>query len=78
MEVSVDDGVTWADAVVGPADLGPWAWRAWSFDWTPSGVGEHVLACRARALDAPDRPAWNLGGYANPAPQRVVVTVTDG
>ena len=25
--------------------------------------------------DAADRPAWNLGGYANPAPQRIVVTV---
>ena len=78
VEVSVDGGATWADAVVGPADLGPWAWRPWSFEWTPARVGEHVLACRARASEAPDRPAWNLGGYANPAPQRIVVTVTDG
>jgi DMSO/TMAO reductase YedYZ molybdopterin-dependent catalytic subunit len=77
VEVSVDDGATWADATLGAADLGPWAWRSWQFDWTPSGQGEHVLACRARATegDAADRPAWNLGGYVNPAPQRIAVTV---
>jgi len=69
--------MTWADATLGTADLGPWAWRSWEFDWTPTRTGEHVLACRAgaTAADSRDRPAWNLGGYANPAPQRVTVTV---
>ncbi|MFL5682548.1 MAG: molybdopterin-dependent oxidoreductase [Chloroflexota bacterium] len=77
VEVSVDDGTTWADATLGTADLGPWAWRSWEFDWTPSRPGEYALACRARATarDAVERPEWNLGGYANPAPQRVAVTV---
>jgi DMSO/TMAO reductase YedYZ molybdopterin-dependent catalytic subunit len=77
VEVSVDDGATWADATLGAADLGPWAWRSWQFNWTPSGQGKHVLACRARATegDAADLPAWNLGGYVNPAPQRIAVTV---
>src|SRR3954447_13228660 len=77
VEVSVDDGTTWADATLGSADLGPWAWRSWEFDWRPTRPGQHVLACRARAAaaDSGDRPAWNLGGYANPAPQRVTVTV---
>jgi DMSO/TMAO reductase YedYZ molybdopterin-dependent catalytic subunit len=79
VEVSVDGEATWVDATLGPADLGPWAWRSWWFDWTPPGPAVYTLACRARAADtdADDRPAWNLGGYANPAPQRVVVTVTD-
>ena len=78
VEVSVDDGATWADATLGPADLGPWAWRSWSFDWTPSRAGDHVLACRARAATtSANRPDWNLGGYANPAPQRIKATVTD-
>jgi len=76
VEVSVDGGTTWADAMVAPAELGPWAWRSWAFEWTPSGPGVHVLSCRARTEDDPDRLAWNLGGYANPAPQRVVVTAT--
>ena len=25
----------------------PWAWRRWTFEWTP-GAGEHELCCRAR------------------------------
>ena len=78
VEVSVDDGATWADAALGPADLGPWAWREWAFDWTPARPGAHVLSCRARTALESDRPAWNLGGYTNPAPQKVTVTVTDG
>ncbi len=80
VEVSVDDGLTWLEATVAPADLGPWAWRSWAFDWTPSRAGQHVLSCRPRPGGGadPERPAWNLGGYANPAPQRIVVTVTDG
>jgi sulfane dehydrogenase subunit SoxC len=76
VEVSVDDGLTWTDATLAPADLGPWAWRSWALEWTPSQPGVHVLSCRARAAGDADRPAWNLGGYANPAPQRVVVMVT--
>jgi sulfane dehydrogenase subunit SoxC len=77
VEVSVDDGITWSDASLGAAELGPWAWRSWEFDWTPSEPGEYVLACRARSTDsgASGRPAWNLGGYANPAPQRIALTV---
>lgn len=79
VDVSVDDGETWVEASVAAADLGPWAWRSWAFDWMPSGTGRHVLSCRARVGAAdPDRPDWNLGGYANPAPQRIVVTATDG
>ena len=80
VEVSVDGGTTWVEADLEAPELGPWAWRGWSFDWRPGAAGEYVLCCRARdaagaTLAAP--PAWNLGGYANPAPQRVPVTVTD-
>jgi len=81
VDVSFDDGDTWVEATLDPADLGPWAWRSWAFDWIPSRAGRYVLACRARvdqSAETPGRPAWNLGGYANPAPQRIVVTVTDG
>ncbi len=78
VEVSVDDGRTWREARLGPAELGTWAWRSWSFDWLPSGPGEHVLCCRARDAAGASQagaPGWNVGGYANPAPQRVLVMV---
>jgi DMSO/TMAO reductase YedYZ molybdopterin-dependent catalytic subunit len=48
VEVSVDDGATWADATVGRADLGPWAWRSWQFDWTPSDRGARPRLPRPR------------------------------
>jgi DMSO/TMAO reductase YedYZ molybdopterin-dependent catalytic subunit len=80
VEVSTDDGATWNEARLDPADLGPWAWRGWSYDWKAE-PGRHVLACRARdeAGNAqPGEPRWNVGGYANNEVQRVVVTVTPG
>ena len=80
VQVSVDDGGTWHEADVGPADLGQWAWQAWSYDWNPTEPGEHVVCCRARdsaGNDQANYPPWNVGGYANPAPHRLHVTVRD-
>jgi DMSO/TMAO reductase YedYZ molybdopterin-dependent catalytic subunit len=78
VEVSVDDGATWAHAIVHPQQLGPWAWQSWTFDWEPAATGEYVLCCRARDASGEaqaDLPDWNVGGYANPAPRSVPVTV---
>jgi DMSO/TMAO reductase YedYZ molybdopterin-dependent catalytic subunit len=78
VEVSTDDGATWQEARLDPPELGPWAWRRWSYDWTAAGPGRRVLACRARdeAGNAQAaEPRWNVGGYANNEVQRVVVTV---
>lgn len=79
VEVSIDGGVTWDEATVQPQELGPWAWQSWTYEWAPAAPGEHVLCCRARDASGnaqADMPDWNVGGYANPAPQRVLVTVT--
>jgi DMSO/TMAO reductase YedYZ molybdopterin-dependent catalytic subunit len=78
VEISVDDGATWSPARLEPAQLGRWAWRGWSFEWDAQ-PGEHVLACRARDAaghEQPLEPAWNVGGYANNAVQRVRVAVS--
>ncbi len=77
VDVSVDDGRTWAPAALGEAMLGRWAWRPWSFLWDAS-PGEHVLCCRARDAagnEQPLDPPWNVGGYVNNAVQRVSVVV---
>jgi DMSO/TMAO reductase YedYZ molybdopterin-dependent catalytic subunit len=79
VSVSVDGGATWAEAALEPAELGPWAWRRFTFEWTPGSPGLHVLCARARDEAGnvqPDEPAWNVGGYANNAVQRVPVTVS--
>ena len=78
VEVSDDGGETWAEAELLPDTLGRWAWRAWRFDWD-ARPGERELCCRARDVAGSVQPleaAWNLGGYANNAVQRVPVTVS--
>ncbi len=77
VEVSTDGGATWREAQLDRAKLGRWAWRRWSYDWDAQ-PGRHVLACRTRdeAGNAQAaEPRWNVGGYANNEPQRVVVTI---
>jgi sulfane dehydrogenase subunit SoxC len=79
VEVSADGGETWADAELQVAES-PWAWRGWTFAWTPGAPGEYVLCSRATDEAGnvqPPKPRWNLGGYANNAFQRVPVTVPE-
>jgi DMSO/TMAO reductase YedYZ molybdopterin-dependent catalytic subunit len=77
VSVSLDGGKSW-DAAELEDDLGsPWAWRRWTFPWSPT-AGEYELCCRARDAagnEQPLEPSWNLGGYANNAVQRIPVTV---
>jgi DMSO/TMAO reductase YedYZ molybdopterin-dependent catalytic subunit len=78
VEVSVDGGGAWADAVL-ENPIGDFAWRGWSFLWD-AAPGEHVLCCRATDAGGntqPLEPLWNLGGYCNNAVQRVRVVVRD-
>ena len=77
VDVSTDGGASWSAAQVDPPELGPWAWRRWTFEWDAS-PGEHTLACRATDAAGntqPLEPEWNVGGYANNAVQRIRVAV---
>jgi hypothetical protein len=77
VDVSVDGGASWARTELAPQH-DRWAWRRWTFLWDAE-PGEHVLLCRARdeaGNEQPLDPPWNVGGYANTAPQRVSVTVS--
>jgi DMSO/TMAO reductase YedYZ molybdopterin-dependent catalytic subunit len=77
VEVSADEGETWADAELDPLES-RWGWRGWHYEWAAHEPGEYVLCCRAHDEAGnvqPDEAAWNLGGYSNNSPQRVAVTV---
>ena len=79
VEVSDDDGRSWSQATVEPAP-GPHAWHRWTYWWEPDRAGDMELWCRATDAAGhtqPIEPAWNLGGYAVNAVQRVPVTVAD-
>ena len=77
VEVSADGGSTWEDAKLDALPGSPYGWRGWSFEWDAT-PGDHELCCRATdgtGATQPLEPAWNLGGFANNAVQRVPVTV---
>lgn len=76
VEVSLDGGRGWNDAVLGDA-VGEFAWRPWTFEWAAS-AGEHELVVRAtdeRGDVQPVEQAWNHHGVENNMAQRMLVTV---
>ncbi len=65
MEISVDDGKSWAPADLGE-DHGTYSFRPWSYRWTPPRPGRYLLAARAtdgKGNVQPDDGVWNPGGY---------------
>ena len=79
VEFSADGGETWVDARLEPP-AAKHGWTAWSHEWDASEPGDYELCVRAtdaagntQPLDAAD--AWNHGGYAVNAVQRVPVRV---
>jgi len=78
VEVSTDGGRTWAEATLDPRGESRWAWRGWGYAWAPGVPGSYELCSRARddaGNEQPVEAAWNVGGYANNAVQRIPVTV---
>ena len=80
MQFSADGGGTWENARLEPPN-GRHGWSAWSYDWHPVEPGDYELCARAtdsagnvQPLDSAE--AWNQGGYAVNAVQRVPVRVT--
>ncbi|MGW2619530.1 sulfite oxidase [Streptomyces sp. NPDC001500] len=79
VEVSTDGGRTWDPAGLEPDHGRRWAWRRWTFAWS-AAPGAHVLSARARDGAGNTQPleqAWNRGGFANNAVQRVPVLCLD-
>ncbi|MFN2432485.1 MAG: sulfite oxidase [Gemmatimonadota bacterium] len=77
VEVSVDGGASWDEAMLGEGGA-PGVATPWRFTWHAQEPGFHVLS--ARATDAAGRtqplePVWNAHGYGNNAVQRVRVSI---
>ncbi|MFJ1563020.1 sulfite oxidase [Streptomyces erythrochromogenes] len=75
VEVSADDGLTWARAELAAPDRHPWAWQAWSCVWA-AVPGRHTLTVRATDAGGHIQPLeqpWNRGGFGNNLVQRVPV-----
>lgn len=77
VRVSVDDGATWNDATLG-RPRGPYAWRSWSYTWTPTSAGAAQVLARAtdgRGRSQPFVASWNALGYGNNAVETRTVHV---
>ncbi|HKM90877.1 MAG TPA: molybdopterin-dependent oxidoreductase [Candidatus Acidoferrales bacterium] len=65
VDISDDDGKTWAPAQLGP-EYGAYSFRTWEFSWKPQRRGPYTLAVRAADETGnvqSDEPVWNPGGY---------------
>ena len=82
VQVSTDNGATWANAELTSISSDRFAWVHWRFSWE-AVAGEYVLACRAtdeagnqQPLDPNER--FNIQGNGVNAVQRIAVTVQEG
>ena len=65
VELSTDSGQSWQPAHVA-ASHGKYAWRSWSYSWTPPNAGTFSIAVRAtdtRGNVQPQASPWNPRGY---------------
>ena len=67
VEVSVDDGRTWASAeLIGLQET--YAWGHWEYLWEIKNKGEHTIMARAtdnKGRRQPENAHWNALGYGN-------------
>jgi len=78
VEVSVDGGASWRDAVL-DADLGKYSFRRWRLTWTPTQPGSATIVVRATSVSGEQQrpaPGWNRGGYMRNVYERSPVVVS--
>jgi DMSO/TMAO reductase YedYZ molybdopterin-dependent catalytic subunit len=79
VEISDDDGSTWTAADLDPRH-DPYAWRLWSFRWTPKRPGPIRVSARAtdsRGSVQPREAVWNPGGFLHNGWHSIEVMVAE-
>jgi sulfite oxidase len=77
VEISTDGGRRWNDAQLSPKDQ-PFAWRLWSFSWTPPETGYFTILSRATDSAGNVQPiaaTWNPSGYLYNAVDQIGILV---
>jgi hypothetical protein len=74
VEVSIDAGKTWSGAKLGD-DLGPYAFRPWSFEFNAKPGKNTVMANAANAIGQSQVASliWNPAGYHNNVMQTITL-----
>ena len=77
VEISTDNGATWAPAKLGH-DQSRYAWRLWTYDWKAAKSGDYTIQSRAtdsKGRTQPSTPEWNPSGYLYNAIDQVKIHV---
>ena len=78
VEVSIDNGQSWADAqFIGPHE--EFAWRQWQYVWEAKEKGDFTLMSRAINSQGKLQPMnadWNVLGYGNNGVEEHAITVS--
>ena len=78
VEVSMDNGQSWADAqFIGPHE--EFAWRQWQYVWEAKEKGDFTLMSRAINSQGNLQPMnadWNVLGYGNNGVEEHAITVS--
>jgi sulfite oxidase len=77
VEISANGGESWNPAKLGH-EQSHYAWRLWSYEWTPPKSGDYTVQSRATDSQGRTQPAiaaWNPGGYLYNAVDEVKVHV---
>ena len=76
VEVSIDNGTAWQQATLGK-DLGRFAFRPWTFRFTPTNARKHTILARASnaiGQTQADSLIFNPAGYHNNVPLPLTIT----
>lgn len=77
VEVSTDGGMNWHDATLGK-DAGRYAFRPWSYRFTPAKKGSYTILAKASnkvGQTQADSLIFNPAGYHNNVPRPLTVTI---
>lgn len=78
VEISLNDGNTWAKAKIESDYNAGYGWASWSFEWTIGEKGEYTIL--SKATDSygriqPTIPFWNKKGYGYNAMDKIKIKV---
>ena len=80
VQISIDNGETWEDAVLDNNSNGKYAYRAFTYTFKPKDSGRQTIMCRASNKRGEVQPfakdiKWNRGGYKYNGIDEVTVEV---
>ncbi|MDN3016349.1 sulfite oxidase [Paenibacillus sp. BSR1-1] len=78
VDISTDNGQTWAPANLLDPSPGRYGWVPWSYEWTVEAKGEYTIMSKAADSSnriQPSNPFWNRKGYGYNAWDQITVKI---